>query len=153
MKKGMIIRGALLGATALGALVAGAAHAANDQAVVKYRQAVMKGHGAHLGAMFQIVKGGAGSPEQLAAHAHGLHEVSKMIVPAFAQRTEGGKTEAKPEIWDDADGFKAKAADMEKAAAQVVAAAESGDQAAVGNALVAAGDGCKACHKEYRVKK
>ena len=68
MKKGTIIRGALLGATALGVLVAGTVHAANDQAVVKYRQAVMKAHGAHLGAMVQIVKGGAGSPEQYDFH-------------------------------------------------------------------------------------
>ncbi len=149
--QGLNIRTALVAAACLG--VAGAAIAADDKAVIKYRQAVMKGHGAHLGAMFQIVKGGAGRSDDLAVHARGLHDVSKMIVPAFNKRTEGDKTESKPEIWSDAEGFAAKAGDMEKAAEAVVAAVASGDQAAIGKALGGAGDGCKGCHKNYRVKK
>ena len=146
-----IVRAALVAAACLG--IAGPAAAAGDKALVKYRQAIMKGHGAHLGALFQIVKGGAGRSEDLAVHARGLHDVSKMVVPAFTKRTEGGKTEAKAEIWDDAQGFEEKAADMEKAAADLVAAVASGDQGAIGEALGAAGDGCKGCHKKYRVEK
>ncbi len=146
-----LIPATLVAASCLG--IAGSVNAAGDKAVIKYRQAVMKGHGAHLGAIFQIVKGGAGRSEDLAVHARGLHDVSKMVVPAFAQRTEGGKTEAKAEIWGDAEGFAAKAADMEKAAADLVAAVGSGDQGAIGAALGPVGDGCKGCHKQYRVEK
>ena len=151
-KRGRVLSVALAMALGLGA-AAGTAQGAGDEAVIKYRQAVMKGQSAHLGAMFQIVKGGAGNADQLKAHAHGLDELSKMIPSAFSQRTDGGKTEAKSEIWDDAAGFKKVAADMEKAADDLLAAVESGDEAAIGKALGAAGDGCKGCHKTYRVQK
>jgi cytochrome c556 len=143
----------MLAVALAGALAAAAVQAAGDEAVIKYRQAIMKGHGAHLGAMFQIVKGGAGKSSDLTAHAHALHEVSKMIPEAFSQRTEGGKTEALVEIWDDASGFKSKASDMEKMAGAVLAAVKAGDKEKIGKALGEAGDGCKACHKEYRKKK
>jgi cytochrome c556 len=54
---------------------------------------------------------------------------------------------AKTEIWSDAEGFKAKFADMETAALAMVGAA---DAAAVGAAMGAIGGSCKGCHETYR---
>ena len=134
-------------------LAAGTAFAAGDEAVIKYRQSLMKGQSGHLGALFGIVKGGAGSREHMAVHAQALAAVSGMLIVGFEQRTEGGKTRAKPDIWSDWDGFKKAAMDMEKATADVKTAVASGDDEAIGAALGAAGDGCKGCHKKFRAKK
>ena len=64
------IRNFLLAAiiAAPGAGIAGtaAADSAND---IKYRQAHMKAQGAHLGAIFMVLKGEAGDKSHIAAHA------------------------------------------------------------------------------------
>jgi len=125
----------------------------SDAAAIKYRRAVMKGQAGHLGAMFGIVKGGAGRASDLSAHARALHELTGMIESAFKQDTMGGKTRAKSKIWDDYEAFKAKAAAADKASGGIVQAVQSGDQDAIGKALGAMGKACKACHKKYRKKK
>lgn len=72
---------------------------------------------------------------------------------AFKQKTAGGKTRAKPEIWQDADAFSDKIAALKKATAAFFAAARSGGPAAAGAKLGAVGDSCKGCHKKFRAKK
>lgn len=144
---------ALVAGVLVAGVFAGPVQAAGDEAVMKYRQALMKGQSGHLGAMFQIVKGGAGKRADLAFHAKSLEALSAMSGDAFSQQTSGGKTRAKDEIWSDAAAFSKVVTDMEEAAAGVVAAVTSGDDAAIGKALGAAGEGCKGCHKKFRTKK
>ncbi|MFQ5661070.1 MAG: c-type cytochrome [Gammaproteobacteria bacterium] len=124
-----------------------------DEALIKYRQNLMKGQAGHLGAMFGIVKGGTGRSTDLPVHARALYELLGMVVPAFEHRTSGGKTRAKPELWNDFTDFKQKAGDAENAADQVLKAVASGDNGSLGKALGAMGEACKACHKKYRAKK
>lgn len=60
-------------------------------------------------------------------------------------------TRAKPEIWSDWTGFKAKAATLSTAAQTALRAAEADDKAALTTALTAMTDSCKGCHDTYQL--
>lgn len=146
----------------LAALVAGGmiligvwngAAAQDDEAAIKYRQNIMKSVGGHTGAIAQIVKGQAPHKAHLANHAQALRDLVAMVPDAFGQKTTGGETRAKPEIWTDASGFKQAADDAAAATKAFAEAAASGDDGAIGEKLKAVFDGCKGCHKNYREKK
>ncbi len=137
------------------ALTAGTALSvsADEKAAIKYRQAVMKAVGGHMGGSVAIIKSQVPYKDDLVAHATGLNDMANIAANAFKQRTEGGKTRAKSEIWEDADDFSEKIEEMKKATAAFLAAARSGGPAAAGAKLGAVGDTCKGCHKKFRTKK
>jgi len=137
------------------ALTAGTALSvsADGKDSIKYRQAVMKAVGGHMGGSVAIIKGKVPYEGDLVAHARGLNDMANIAANAFKQKTEGGKTRAKSEIWEDADDFSDKIEDMKKATAAFLAAAKSGGPAAAGAKLGAVGDTCKGCHKKFRTKK
>ena len=124
-----------------------------DQGTIKYRQAVMRAQGGHMGAIVGLIKGQVDYKGHLVGHAKALNELPTMVGDAFAKRTEGGKTRAKADIWDDAADFKQKVDNLQKATAALLEAAESGGTAAAGAKLKAVGDACGACHKKFRKKK
>ena len=122
---------------------------------IDYRQKVMKAIGAHIGAAASIIKGKGGTVADLKSHAHALEELAKVSIRVFPAGSgpEAGKTEAKPEIWSDPEGFAKVSNDFVALAAQFSEAVSSGDMAASGRALGALGKGaCAACHKAYRTK-
>lgn len=134
-------------------LSAGAAVAALDaDSAIKYRKTVMGAVKSHFGAMFAAVK----SPDVLGAdllpHAEALAATAKMPWKAFGPGTATGteKTEAKPEIWSDAAGFKAEAAKFEIATAELLAAVKSNDNAAIQAKMQATGVMCKSCHDKFK---
>lgn len=61
-----------------------------------------------------------------------------------------GKTDAKAEIWQKPEDFKAKAAGFARAARSFQAAARGGDLNAIRTAQGDLGKSCKACHDLYR---
>jgi cytochrome c556 len=126
---------------------------ADDEAAIKYRQAVMKAVGGHMGGAVAIIKGKVPYKDDLVAHAAGLNAMANAAANAFKHKTSGGKTRAKPNIWEDAGDFRQKIEDFKKATADFLAAAKSGGPAAAGAKLGAVGDSCKGCHKKYRAKK
>ncbi len=126
---------------------------ADDNAAIKYRQAVMKAVGGHTGGAVAIIKGKVPYKEDLVAHATGLNDMANIIANAFKHKTEGGKTRAKPNIWEDAGDFRQKIEDLKTAAADFLAAAKSGGLEAAGAKLGAVGESCKGCHKKFRAKK
>ena len=136
-------------------LTAGSAFSvsADDKAFVKYRQSAMKAMGGHIGAAAAIIKGKVPYKDDLVAHATGLSDTAKILPNAFKQKTSGGKTRAKPEIWEDADALQQKIMDLQTATADFLAAAKSGGPEAAGAKLGAVGDACTACHKKFRAKK
>lgn len=127
------------------------AAAASDEGDIKYRQAVMKGMAGHAGAISQIAKGNVSHTDALAAHANALAELSRMVPAAFKNKTSGDSA-AKPEVWSDRSGFEDNAKSLQDGAMAVAGAAGDGP-AAVNAKLGALFDACKACHKDYRVKK
>ena len=136
------------------ALTVGGAHSvsADDKAYIKYRQSAMKAMSGHISGAVAIIKGQVPYKDDLVTHVTGLRDTTKVLPNAFKQKTSGGKTRAKDDIWEDADDFKQKVMALQTAAEDFLAAAKSGPEAA-GAKLGAVGEACKGCHKKYRAKK
>lgn len=137
------------------ALLAGTAVSVNadDKGAIKYRQAVMKANGGHIGAAVAIIKGQVPYKDDLVAHATGLNDMAVILPNAFKIKTSGGKTRAKPDIWEEPSEFQQKIKDLQTATADFLAAAKSGGPEAAGAKLGAVGDACKGCHQTFRAKK
>lgn len=68
----------------------------------------------------------------------------------FVEGTTSGDTRAKPEIWSQADKFKAGAQKMQEEVAKLDAAAKTGNLEQIKAAFGEAGKTCKACHDNFR---
>lgn len=126
---------------------------ADDKDYIKYRQAVMKVNGGSISAAVAIIKGKVPYKGDLVSAAMSLNESAKSVPNAFKQKTTGGKTRAKPNIWEEPGDFQQKVKDFQTATADFLAAAKSGGPEAAGAKLGAVGDACTACHKKFRAKK
>lgn len=147
---------ALAIALAAAAAVPFAAHAQAappDKAVIDYRQHVMGAIGANMGAISDILKNRLDRPGAIAIHAQELALSAKLIAPAFRQKVVEGKTDAKPEIWNDAPKWEKAIGEYEKAANDLATAAQGSDPAATGKAVKALGDACGNCHDTFRKPK
>lgn len=118
---------------------------------VVYRQRLMKGHGASMGSIGDFLKYKLpyGS-NHVAVHAKNISEYATLIPAAFEKKITEGKTDAKPEVWDNWDDFVAKANALNVAATELSAAAGGGDMRAMMPGVKALGDACRNCHNEYR---
>jgi len=64
---------------------------------------------------------------------------------------DAGKTRAKPDIWRNWSGFKARAATLKAEATKLSQAAKSGDKTAIATAFGSLGkNGCGGCHRQFR---
>jgi cytochrome c556 len=154
--------GARFAAAAAGLLTAtvgAAAFAADEPAnVIKYRQAFMQANGGHITMIAAVVKGEVSWTDELAGHAHALHEQSKHLLRLFPEGSGKGDTDvqsaALPVIWEQWSGFEEAANAFETESGKLVEAVESGDQAAIARQLGALGkQGCGNCHEDFREKK
>jgi len=146
--KAIVMIGSAVALTVGGALSV----SADDKAYIKYRQSAMKAMSGHISGAVAIIKGQVPYKDDLVTHVTGLRDTTKVLPNAFKQKTSGGKTRAKDDIWEDADDFKQKVMALQTAAEDFLAAAKSGPEAA-GAKLGAVGEACKGCHKKYRAKK
>ena len=130
-----------------------AAHAqfAKSEDAIKYRQSTFIVMAAHFSRIGAVVKGEKPfNKDEVAANAAVVTSLAHLPWQAFGAGTEGGKS--LPEIWKEADKFKAGADKMEKAVAELNTAAKSGNLEAIKKTFGAAGQTCKACHDNYRKK-
>jgi cytochrome c556 len=77
-------------------------------------------------------------------------EKLKQAQGLFPAGSSGGKSRAKPEIWNDAAGFDKAMKDAQAAVTKLAAAK---DEAAFAAAIGALGASCKGCHEKYRLPK
>lgn len=84
--------------------------------------------------------------QRVAATAHRLLDL-------FPADSAGGESRAKPEIWQDWNGFIAASDRFAAAARSLAAAAHKNQPDAFADALTATAKTCKACHKTYRLPK
>jgi cytochrome c556 len=125
-------------------------------AAVKERRDLMKktvAPAAKLGG--QMVKGVVEfDPDKAAAAMTDISNVPDKYVTLFPKGTAHGEiadSEAKPEIWEDFDKFKATAQKLKDASAKAAGAAKQGK----GNFTAAFNDMtkvCKECHETFREK-
>lgn len=143
----------------LGALVAGAAiagfgvtmaFAAADDAI-KGRQGCMKAHGASMQVMGPMFKGEKPYDAEAIKAAFAAEDAACADWDKWwgedTQKGESVETYAKPEIWTDAEGWKAAGGKWYEAATAVKAAA---DEAAFKATFPALGESCGGCHEKFR---
>jgi cytochrome c556 len=130
-------------------------HFDDKQMAQSYRQSWFAMLGANFGPMIGMVKGEVPWDENMmAAYADQLAALATLdVMRGFADGTDKGTTRAKPEIWENKPDFKAKMADMKKAADALQAVANQGtDRKAISQAVGAVGQTCKSCHDEYKAE-
>ncbi len=134
--------------------LSGISLAQDKEAVLKDREAFMKGQGKDIGSVKSYIDG-KGDLAQAEAGAAKLTESTKKIPDMFPPGTEGtdteGKYATKPAIWSDWNKF----LEVQKTAATkadaLLAAVKSGDKAAIQTAFGDLGkNGCGACHETFR---
>ena len=143
-------------------LGAAAAFAADEPAnLIKYRQSLMTANGAHLTMIAAVAKGEISWTDEVAGHAHALHQQSMglnaHLQQLFAEGTGPGATEvetrALPAIWEKWGEFEQAAQNFETESAKLLEVAEGGDTAALGQALGSFGkNACGGCHENFRQK-
>jgi len=136
--------------------LSGIALAQDKEAVLKNREALMKGQGKDVGSVKAYIDG-KGDLAQAEAGAANLTQSTKKIPDMFPPGTGGtdadGKYGTKPVIWSDWNKF----LDVQKTAAAkadaLLVAVRSGDKAAIQTAFGDLGkNGCGACHETFREK-
>lgn len=123
---------------------------------IKYRQA---GYSFMSWNMVKIKANldGEFNAQQVQAAANAIAAISGSSMGAlFGPGTEKDigniKTRVKPEFFQNMDDVAKLATDLNTAANNLVAAAATGDKAAVQKAFGDTGGTCKACHDKYRAK-
>ena len=136
---------------ALGFSVSHAADEPDD--IIKFRQNVMKGVGAHINNIAAIAKGKITFTGNLITDAEGIVNGLATTDVLFPPGTEGGKTNALAAIWEDREGFdKALQQSRNRAKDLLQVVKSSTELEQIGKALGALGKSCGGCHKPYRKK-
>lgn len=121
-----------------------------DGHAIKYRKAVMKAIGGHMGAISGILKG-AGDAADLKAHTDAMAAMAHVSRTIYPEGSDFGDTKALDAIWDKPAEFKTAVDNFVMAADALKAT--NGDPAKVGAALGALGKSCKGCHEGFRESK
>ncbi len=129
---------------------------ADEEAVfekeIEYRQGVMNVLSWNTKAIGGMLKGKTPyDAEKVKTHAKDIASAASLdLLAGFPEDSESEDSAALADIWMDFEDFEQKTADFRKAASDLHTAAQSGDQASVGNAMKDLGKSCKGCHKKYK---
>ena len=94
--------------------------------------------------------------QQILAAANTLDAIANsgmgaLYGPGTDKQVGAEKTRVKPEMFENFDEVAKISGELSQATAQLVAAANADDQAALRTAFAAVGQSCKACHDKYRM--
>ena len=118
---------------------------------IKYRKAALTVMAAHFGRIGAMASERAPFDAKVAAENAAIVEsMSKLPWAGFGAGTDKGETRAKPEIWTDGAKFKKASDDMVASAAQLNAAAKTGNLDNLKKAFGESARTCKACHDSFR---
>lgn len=121
--------------------------------VIKERQDNFEEMGDSFKAIMDNMKTGTPDLAMIADKAKIINTNAGKITGHFPEGTsiaDGFDTEALPAIWEKPEEFAVAADRAVSVSADFVAAAESGDTAATGEAAKAMGGACKNCHDQFR---
>jgi len=128
--------------------------ASADEGAFKYRSAVMKAVGGHMGAIAGILKGEVPHKEDLVGHTHAMAELAKSTGKIFPKGSDVEKSRALPEVWSKPGEFKMVVDTFVTESQKLADIAKSGDMGAFGAQFgKMAKASCKACHDNFRKKK
>jgi cytochrome c556 len=122
------------------------------EVAIKYRQGAFSVMAAHFTRIAMMAQGiHPYDAKAVAENAELVASMSRLPFSAFGPGTDkGGPTRAKPEIWKEPVKFKSASDRMVADAARLDAAAKSGNFDAIKAAVGVVGQGCKACHDDFR---
>jgi cytochrome c556 len=134
----------------------GAALAQDKEAVIKNREALMKGQGKDLGSVKAYIDG-KGELAQAEAGAASLAQSTNKIPEVFPPGTGGtstdGKYATKPAIWTDWNKFLDAQKNAHAKAEALLVAVKSGNKGTIEAAFGDMGkNGCGGCHETFREK-
>lgn len=121
--------------------------------VIKYRKSVMSAVGGHMSAAALIVQGKASYGADLEEHAQALATILAKVEKLFPEGSDFGDTRAKDTVWSKPEDFKKVTARAGDAAADFLKTVQAGNKDDLPAKLESLGDSCKACHKDFRLKK
>ena len=118
---------------------------------IKYRKGAFTVMANHFGRIGAMANGRVPYDARAAqVNAELVNTLAALPWAGFIDGTATGDTRAKPEIWTEADKFKAGAQKMQEEIAKLNVAAKAGNLDALKAAFGEAGKTCKACHDSYR---
>lgn len=117
---------------------------------IQYRQNYMNAIGGHTGALRRLKDGRFSAEGHLQMHTDALARLTRDIALLFPEGTGTGKTDAKPEIWENWSDFEARAGESQQAAQALLDAVQSGDAGAIDTRFGELTQTCKACHRPFR---
>ncbi|MEW6704935.1 MAG: cytochrome c [Pseudomonadota bacterium] len=128
------------------------AHFQKPEDAVKYRQSAFAVMGAHFSRLGAMANGRVPFDAAAAqANADLVATMAKLPFTAFGEGTDkAGNSKAKPEVWGQADKFKAAANKMGDEVTKLQAAARTGKLDQIKAQFGATAQSCKACHDDFR---
>ena len=117
---------------------------------IQYRQNYMNAIGGHTGALRRLKDGRFSAAGHLQMHTEALVALTRDIALLFPEGTVAGKTDAKPEIWENWSDFEARAGESQQAAQALFDAVQSGDAELVDTRFGELTQTCKGCHRPFR---
>lgn len=131
------------------ALASLTAHAADPDDMIKYRKNVMNANGGLMGASNALIQNKVEFKSQLAGYAKALEALNKDLPALFPKGSNGGDSEALPDVWNKRAEFERHAKDTQTKAAAFAKAAGGGDPK-LAEKFKDLSDSCKSCHKDFR---
>ena len=122
--------------------------------VVKQRMDAMSAMGDAMKSIASMLRGASDySDAAVSDMAARLRQHSEDLESLFPEGSMMHPSTARPEIWTNWPAFKTHAADLERQATALAAAAQRREKAGVAVAFRSVGQVCSACHKDFRTKK
>lgn len=145
-----------IGATLAAAMVCTvAADASADDAMITYRQSVMKALGGHTAALAALVKEEVALAANAKGHVAAIEALAPMAANVFPPDSAKGSVEtwALPAIWEKPDAFKKQMVAMQDATdAMAKAYAADPKPAAIASTFGTFVKTCKSCHDDFKRK-
>ncbi len=123
--------------------------AADPEAEIKYRQAVMESVGGHMSAMAAILRNRIRF-DDLEIHAGAMADLADVVPHIFPEGSGDGETEALTDIWEEPGAFRERVDAFVSAARGMSDAAATGEMGEIGPAIDKLGQACKGCHDNFR---
>lgn len=144
----------VLAALAAAVTLPAAAEFRKPQDAVEYRQSVMTVMGHSFGEIGAMANGKMAFNADLAARdADVVAMMAKLPWSAFVPGSaDVADSHAKPDVWSQADKFKAAGDKLEQEAAKLQAAAKSGNLDQLKTQFGETAKSCKACHDNFKRK-
>ncbi len=140
---------------ALASARAGEAPEASPETIrlISHRQTELRRMSAAMRVIGRFLKAEGANVADVGAAAEVIRAVSVVFTPAMFPEGSGvgaGRSAARPELWQEWDIFKERAATLQAASTRLIAAAATGNAEAVKAPIQDIAQACGSCHELYR---